>query len=48
MKSSTLATEHTNMLLGLAWLGELDRRQIQRLWFADRRWVATNWLEEVR
>jgi hypothetical protein len=36
MKSSTLATEHTNMLLGLAWLGELDRRLILRLWFADR------------
>ena len=26
----------TNMLLGLAWLGEVDRRQIQRLWFVDK------------
>ncbi len=26
----------TNLLLGLAWLGELDRRQIQRLWFVDK------------
>jgi DNA-binding PadR family transcriptional regulator len=26
----------TNLLLGLAWLGELDRRQIERLWFVDR------------
>lgn len=25
-----------NFLLGLAWLGELDREQIQRLWFPDR------------
>lgn len=26
----------TNLLLGLAWLGELDRRQIKRLWFVDK------------
>jgi hypothetical protein len=26
----------TNFLLGLAWLGELDRRQIKRLWFVDK------------
>lgn len=26
----------SNLLLGLAWLGELDRRQIERLWFVDR------------
>jgi hypothetical protein len=26
----------TNLLLGLAWLGELDRRQIRRLWFVGK------------
>jgi len=25
-----------NLLLGLAWLGELDRHQIKRLWFVDK------------
>ena len=26
----------SNLLLGLAWLGELDRLQIQRLWFVGK------------
>lgn len=30
------AFDLTNLLLGLAWLGELDRLQIQRLWFPER------------
>jgi hypothetical protein len=25
-----------SLLLGLAWLGELDREQIARLWFGER------------
>ncbi len=32
----TTAFDLHNFLLGLAWLGELDREQIRRLWFLDR------------
>lgn len=28
--------DSTNLLLGLAWLGELDRLQIRRLWFPEK------------
>jgi hypothetical protein len=36
MLSTTSSFDLTNLLLGLAWLGELDREQIERLWFADK------------
>jgi hypothetical protein len=32
----TTSVDVSNLLLGLAWLGELDRRQIQRLWFGGK------------
>lgn len=36
MAPSVKSLDLPNLLLGLAWLGELDRRQIQRLWFAGK------------
>ena len=36
MPSNQSAFDLTNFLLGLAWLGELDRRQIAQLWFNDK------------
>lgn len=36
MSPSVKSVDLPNLLLGLAWLGELDRRQIQRLWFVGK------------
>ena len=36
MAPTVTSVDVTNLLLGMAWLGELDRRQIQRLWFVDK------------
>lgn len=36
MSKPVTSFDPTNLLLGLAWLGELDRQQIRRLWFADK------------
>ncbi len=36
MAPAVTSADVTSFLLGLAWLGELDRRQIQRLWFVDK------------
>lgn len=36
MPSTVTSVDVSNLLLGLAWLGELDRLQIQRLWFAGK------------
>jgi hypothetical protein len=36
MSTPAGAFDLTNLLCGLAWLGELNREQIQRLWFHDR------------
>jgi hypothetical protein len=36
MSKPTSSFDLTNMLCGLAWLGELNREQIQRLWFVGR------------
>jgi hypothetical protein len=36
MSPSVRSVDLPNLLLGLAWLGVLDRRQIQRLWFVDK------------
>jgi hypothetical protein len=36
MAPSLKSADLPNLLLGLAWLGELDRRQIQRLWFVGK------------
>ena len=36
MSPSVKSVDLSNLLLGLAWLGELDKRQIQRLWFVGK------------
>ena len=36
MSKPVTSFDPTNLLLGLAWLGELDRQQIQRLWFPEK------------
>jgi hypothetical protein len=36
MSKPVTSFDPTNLLLGLAWLGELDRQQIRRLWFPEK------------